>query len=72
MPGHRRQATKLTQEFVLGQMWIMTDALFGTFIGEVIEISEDGMSGSVLITDDEGNEVDTFTGSAAEVQASGE
>ena len=50
----------------------MADALFGTFIGEVIEISEDGMSGSVLITDDQGNEVETFTGSAAEFQASGE
>ena len=60
------------QEFVLGQMWTMADALFGTFIGEVIEVSEDGMSGSVLITDDEGNEVDTFTGTAAEFQASGE
>jgi len=60
------------QEFVLGQKWIMADALFGTFIGEVIEISEDWMSGSVLITDDQGNEVDTFTGSAAEFQASGE
>jgi hypothetical protein len=50
----------------------MADALFGTFIGEVIEVSEGGMSGSVLITDDQGNEVDTFTGSAAEFQASGE
>jgi hypothetical protein len=60
------------QEFVLGQKWIMADALFGTFIGEVIEVSEGGMSGSVLITDDQGNEVDTFTGSAAEFQASGE
>jgi len=50
----------------------MTDALFGTFIGEVIEVSEDGMTGSVLITDDQENEVDTFTGSAAEFQASGE
>lgn len=60
------------QEFVLGQKWTIADALFGTFIGEVIEISEDGMSGSVLITDDERNEVDTFTGSAAEFQASGE
>jgi len=60
------------QEFALGQKWAMTDALFGTFIGEVIEVSEDGMSGSVLITDDQGNEVDIFAGSAAEFQASGE
>ena len=60
------------QEFVLGQKWIMTDAIFGTFIGEVIELSEDGAVGTVLIMDDQGNEVDTFTGTAAEFQASGE
>ena len=60
------------QEFALGQKWIMTDALFGTFIAEVIDVSEDGMSGTVLIEDDQGNEVDTFTGTVAEFQASGE
>ena len=60
------------QEFALGQKWIMTDVLFGTFIAEVIEVSEDGMSGTLLIEDDEGNEVDTLAGTAAEFQASGE
>ena len=70
--GHRAQALKLMQEFALGQKWIMTDVLFGTFIAEVIEVSEDGMSGTLLIEDDEGNEVDTFAGTAAEFQASGE
>ena len=50
----------------------MTDPVFGTFTGEVIELSEDGISGTVLIRDDQGNEVDTFTGTAAEFQASGE
>ena len=60
------------EEFVLGQKWIMTDVVFGTFIGEVIEVAGDGGAGMVLISDDEGNEVDTFTGTAAEFQASGE
>ena len=60
------------QEFVLGQKWVMADAVFGTFIAEVIEISDDSVSGTVLIRDDQGNEVDTFTGTAAAFQASGE
>ena len=60
------------QEFVLGQKWVMKDAVFGTFIGEVIEVFEDGAAGTVLITGDQENEVDTFTGTAAEFQASGE
>jgi hypothetical protein len=41
-------------------------------MGEVIEVSEDGASGSVIIRDEEGNEVDTFTGTVTEFQASGE
>jgi hypothetical protein len=60
------------QEFILGQKWMLADAVFGTFIGEVIEVFEDGASGTVLITDEDGNEVDTFTGTAAEFQASAE
>ena len=66
------QAPTLMREFVLGQKWMMADAVFGTFIGEVIEVSDDGASGTVLISDDQGNEVDTFTGTIAEFQASGE
>ena len=50
----------------------MSDPLFGTFVGEVADVSEDGMSGTVIIFDDQGNEVDMFTGIAAEFQASGE
>ena len=60
------------RKFILGQKWIMADADFGTFIGEVIEACEDGALGAVLISDDQGNDVDTFTGTAAEFQASGE
>jgi hypothetical protein len=60
------------KRFSIGQKWVMTDAVFGSFFGEVIEISDRGRSGSVVITDHEGNVVDTFTGSAADFQASGE
>ena len=60
------------QEFMLEQKWIMTDPVFGTFIGEVVEVCEGGVSGTVIIIDEQGNEVDTFTGTAAEFQASGE
>jgi hypothetical protein len=68
---HRLRTLKV-KDFVLGQKWTTADAIFGTFIGEVIEVSEDRASGTVLITDDQGNEVDTFAGTAAEFQASGE
>src|SRR5437762_7649202 len=67
----RGQALRLMLEFTLGQKWIMTDATFGTFFAEAIEILEDGISGTVIITDEKGNIVDTFTGTAAEFQASG-
>ncbi len=70
--AHCGQALRLMEEFVVGQRWIMADAVFGIFIGEVSEVSEDGASGTVVISDDEGNEVDTFTGTVTEFQASGE
>jgi hypothetical protein len=60
------------KRFSVGQKWKMTDAVFGTFFGDVIEISDNGRSGSIAITDDQGNVVDTFTGNAADFQASGE
>ena len=50
----------------------MFDVIYGNFIGEVIEVSDDGTSGAVVITDERGNIVDTFVGSAATFQASGE
>jgi hypothetical protein len=60
------------ETFVVGQKWIMADAVFGTFTGEVIEVSDEGASGTVIIRDEQRNEVDTFTGTAATFQASGE
>jgi hypothetical protein len=60
------------EQFIIGQRWIMSDVIYGKFIGEVIEVSDDGTSGAVVITDERGNIVDTFVGSAATFQASGE
>ena len=63
---------KVMLEVTLGQKWIMADATFGTFFAEATEVFEGGISGILIITDEQGNIVDTFTGSAAEFQASGE
>jgi hypothetical protein len=60
------------KRFSIGQKWVMTDPVFGSFFGEVIEISDEGRSGTVVITDGRDNVVDTFTGTAADFQASGE
>jgi len=60
------------KRFSIGQKWVMTDPVFGSFFGEVIEISDEGRSGTVVITDEQDNVVDTFTGTAADFQASGE
>ena len=60
------------ENFSVGQKWVARDAIFGTFFGEIIEVSDHGTSGIVVITDDPGNVLDTFSGSAAEFQASRE
>jgi hypothetical protein len=51
---------------------VMTDPVYGTFSGEVVNIFDEGQSGTVVITDDRDNIVDTFTGKAADFQARGE
>lgn len=66
---HSRIQMKL---FSLGQRWVATDALFGTSFGEVVEVSGEGRSGVVVITDDRGNVLDTFSGSAEDFQTSGD
>src|SRR5437763_8050497 len=67
-----RQALTFMLEFIHDQKWMMADATFGTFFAEAIDVSDDGMSSTVIITDEKGNIVDTFTGTAPEFQASGE
>jgi len=59
-------------DFSIGQNWVLADPVFGIFYGEVVDVSDDGLSDTVVITDDEGNELDTFIGSTAEFRASGE
>ena len=58
--------------FLVGQKWINKDPIYGTFFGEVMEISGEGRRGTVVITDDQGNVLDTYIGTAATFQASGE
>jgi hypothetical protein len=57
---------------ILGQKWLNNNALHGPFLGEVIETSAQGHWGTVVITDDQGNVLDTYIGTAAAFQASGE
>jgi hypothetical protein len=40
------------EEFFEGQKWLMSSTLGGTFFGEVIEVSDAGASGTVIITDE--------------------
>ena len=58
--------------FLVGQKWINKDPIYGMFLGEVIETSAQGSRGIVVITDDRGNVLDTYNGSATSFQASGE
>ena len=63
---------KTTIRFFVGQKWINNDPTYGTFFGEVIEASSEGRRGTVVITDSRSNVLDTYRGTAAAFQASGE
>jgi hypothetical protein len=54
--------------FAVGQKWIAND---GKLHGEVVEISDEGRSGILVITDDKGNTVDRYSGPAAGFQGPG-
>jgi hypothetical protein len=58
--------------FFVGQKWINKDPIYGRFLGEVIETSAQGWRGIVVITDERGNVLDTYNGSATSFQASAE
>ena len=62
----------MMKRFVIGQKWVNEDAMYGRFFGEVIETSDQGRRGTVVITDGQGNVLDTYNGSAATFQASGD
>jgi hypothetical protein len=38
-------------DFSVGQKWVMADPILGIFYGEVVEISDDGLSDTVVITE---------------------
>jgi hypothetical protein len=48
------------KRFSVGQKWKNKDAVYGPFFGEVIETSDVGRRGTVVITDDQGNVLDTY------------
>ena len=58
--------------FSVGQNWVNKDTRDGRFFSEVMETSNQGRRGTVVITDDQGNVVDAFSGTAAAFQGSGE
>lgn len=58
--------------FSVGQKWVGRYGIFGTFFGEVIEVTDEGRCGFVVITDVFGNEMDTYAGTATEFQCSEE
>ena len=60
------------KRFSIGQRWSNKDAISGPFFAEVMETSDQGRSGTAVITDDGGNVLDTYSGSAATFQATGE
>jgi hypothetical protein len=48
------------KRFSVGQKWIIANPVLGTFFGEVIDISDEGQSGTVIIADDQDNILDTL------------
>jgi hypothetical protein len=60
------------KRFSVAQKWVNKNPRYGRFLGDVIETSAQGRWGTVVITDEQGNVLDTFSASAATFQASGE
>ena len=60
------------KRFSVGQRWVNEDAMYGRFLGEVFDTSAKGQRGTVVITDDRGNVLDTYIGIVTRFQASGE
>ena len=60
------------KDFYVGQKWIASFGIFGKFFGEVIEVTDEGKCGVVVITDTCGNEMDIYSGSPTAFQSSGE
>jgi hypothetical protein len=56
------------RRFAVGHKWVTND---GKLLGEVVEISDEGRSGVLMITDDKGNTVDRYSGPAPGFQGFG-
>jgi len=59
------------KRFAVGQKWVSEDAGYGRFNAEVVETSNQGRRGTVVITDTQGNVLDIFSGTVSSFQASG-
>src|SRR5260370_36320960 len=60
------------RQFFVGEKWVNQHPKYVRFLGEVIETSAQGRWGTVVITDDQGNVLDTYIGTAEADRASGE
>jgi hypothetical protein len=60
------------KRFAVGQRWVTKAAIYGRFFGEVIETSAQGRWGAIVITDNQGNVLDSYIGTAETFQASGD
>lgn len=59
------------KRFVRGQKWCSKGAVDGDLFAEVAQVSSNGLSGTVVITDAQDNVIDTFNGTVEQFQASG-
>jgi hypothetical protein len=59
----------MVTRFRVGQKWISAG---GKLHGTVTEVSDDGRSGVVVITDDQGQPATTHRGTVAEFQGAGQ
>lgn len=55
--------------FLIGQKWNHHD---GKMYGEVEKISDEGRRGVLVVTDDKGNFIERWSGTAAELQGPGQ
>jgi hypothetical protein len=58
--------------FVLGQKWCARGTLDGDLFAEVVQVFDQGRLGILIISDDKGNVIDTFEGTADEFRSTGE
>src|ERR1700737_1801079 len=60
------------KRFAVGQKWVTEAAMYGKFWAEVVKTWCQGRRGTVVITDEQDNVLDTYVGIVTRFQASGE